>query len=460
MKDAEADSSRVAARSSQLRNLLRVAYHGTLAPLVAAGHPDSARIAQSRRVNVPAHAKYPSGRVGLHAMDALAMKRVEAATWVFDELLDLDALEAGLERCAATSDAPRLHLQTKFPRPSKGSHNNPLGVFPLPTTIQLAEPPRALAQYPVVAGWARHQSRGGSSGSSSASSGSSGGASGDGDDGDSGAPFCIEWDAARAGRGALFVRATARGAPPAALDFAAQHARRLAPAPPGHALLAAQATHFPEACATLLAVSLDHTAADWASFMDFVAVWSRGCLRAHGAADSTVALAEAPAPVWDRSVLCALPKGLFSLLPSSRVVVNDATNFPCEASTWRLRARGLLRSTSQGSFWPPDAPQVWDADPFCRVTSAEMLARSLWSLAGCCTEVWRLPRATIAALKYRLAGAMQGGTAQADGAAIAATPTANDLIGAMLAAAAAWLDPTRVARRGGLHVNVIANLRG
>lgn len=85
--------------SSRLSNLLRVAHHAAIAPLASA--PQSARVTRARRVNVPAYAAHPKGRAALHAMDAMSMRRVEAVTWVFGELLDLDALEAGLERCGA-----------------------------------------------------------------------------------------------------------------------------------------------------------------------------------------------------------------------------------------------------------------------------------------------------------------------------------------------------------------------
>lgn len=73
--------------------------------------------------------------------------------------------------------------------------------------------PRAIARYPVAAGWLK-----------SLPSGS----------------LAIKWDAARAGRGAVFVTATARGAPPDVLDGVALQDRRLLPPLKRHSLFAAQ----------------------------------------------------------------------------------------------------------------------------------------------------------------------------------------------------------------------------
>jgi hypothetical protein len=77
-----------------------------------------------------------------------------------------------------------------------------------------------------------------------------------------------------------------------------------------------------------------------------------------------------------------------------------------------------------------------------------MLAKAFWSMAACRTQSWLLPRAAISDLKARL------------GPGLPAPPTANDLLCALLAGAAAWLGPGRVAERGGLNVNVVINARG
>ena len=88
--------------------------------------------------------------------------------------------------------------------------------------------------------------------------------------------------------------------------------------------------------------------------------------------------------------------------------------------------------------------------PLSRVHTALTLLQGGLQLAGCQTRIWVLPKALISSLKQSLGAGMPGGS----------TPTANDVLGALLASSMAWLEPQRVASRGGLNLHVVVNARG
>ncbi|GBF96615.1 hypothetical protein Rsub_09361 [Raphidocelis subcapitata] len=363
-----------------------------------------------------------SGEVELHALDAQNLRRAIVGTWCFDDLLELPRLQAAFER--------------------------------------------AVSRYPVVAGWlARAPGRPGT--------------------------LLLRWDAAARGRGAVWVAAEAAGAPPDILDSLAMQGARLVPPLRRHALLAV--TSFPEAGRTLVVASIDHVAADMAAFMDFLSAWCNECAPPASDAASAPAVPMPPPPVWDRSPLAALPPLSFAEAGSSgagdsedgdgdgdggcggagsperagggawsgrarSVASSGAASLVTSASTGSLSSWGSSGSllggvappkphrSRLGRFW--EGPQVWEADPFCRISGTGMLAKMFWSVVGCRTQSWLLPRAAISDLKARL------------GPGLPAPPTANDLLCALLAAATAWLVPEKVAARGGMNVNVVINARG
>ena len=62
------------------------------------GAPVASRTSEVR-VNVPVvGCEHPSGLVELHSMDMMSSRRTITAQFLFDELMDMDALQAGLER--------------------------------------------------------------------------------------------------------------------------------------------------------------------------------------------------------------------------------------------------------------------------------------------------------------------------------------------------------------------------
>lgn len=69
-------------------------------------------------------------------------------------------------------------------------------------------------------------------------------------------------------------------------------------------------------------------------------------------------------------------------------------------------------------------------------------------MMACQTRLWVLPSTLIASLKQRVV--LPGGS----------SPTTNDILGALLVASMAWLEPCRVQRRGGLNLHVVVNARG
>ncbi|GBF95827.1 hypothetical protein Rsub_08263 [Raphidocelis subcapitata] len=352
---------------------------------------------------------------------------------------------------------------------------------------------RSVAEHPPLAGWLYRRRRDGR--------------------------LMLRWDPARRARGAVWVRAAAAGAPPANLhDGLALQSARLLPPLRRHALLAVQVTHFPDAGATLVVVSSDHTACDMHGLMrHFLAMLDRLCseeaaggarARAAAAAGAPAAAAAAkPGPVWDRSLLLAPPAHGWGAWRGSSCTLSSlgggdecglsasestddlaspssAGTDAASASAARSSSGGGLRgafpsgssisslaSTSGGGGGaagarprrgglrrvPSDA-SFWDGPE--RLWGAPDPFSRLSSIAMLSKLFFSLPasRSQTWLLPRSVVNDLKArlGSDLPRGAA----PTANDVVSALLLATVAAVEPERVAARGGMNLQLIVNARG
>ncbi|GBF94694.1 hypothetical protein Rsub_07430 [Raphidocelis subcapitata] len=303
----------------------------------------------------------------------------------------------------------------------------------------------AVAEFPPTAGWLESAPRGG---------------------------LRLRWDGARKRRGLAWTEAEAGGAPPEGpFDGVGLQNGGLLPRLKGRSVVAAQVTRFPDAGATMVVVSFNHSLGDIASAMEFLQAW---CAHADAAAapggkGAATAPAGAPAAAakaaarplacgaarWDRSVLrraTARCEGGSAGASAGAARSDDGASADgaassAAASTGGGSSIGSLDSGASSCYW--DGKQIWRRDPTSRIPTCVTAAKWLWINPESRAQTWLLPRTAIDALRARLGAA-----------GARAALSANDVVSALALAAAAWLDPARVEARGGANLHVVVNGRG
>ncbi|KAI8475250.1 MAG: hypothetical protein J3K34DRAFT_72256 [Monoraphidium minutum] len=356
---------------------------------------------------------------------------------------------------------------------------------------------RTVSRYPPVAGWLEPRAGGG---------------------------VALKWDAAAPNRGAAWFRASAPGLPPAVDDDEALYERDCLPTLERHCLLAIQATHFPDAGATLLVATIDHVCCDFQAFMDFLSAWCHECAAEAGGAElkASCVVPAPPPPVWDRALLAPVPAA-----PRAAAALLSGGGADTDSSCGSAAGGGDdARSVASDDRWwsADDSSDVTDDDasdaarlggidhklgtPAIAAPSRALV--NVWAGAGggasddassSCSSgsgasppgrrgkdaaFWPRPaawhvdvlsrrqnasmlwRGVVSAINAETRtwvlprAAIDGLKAALSGAMPAGGrgATANDVIAALVAAGAAWAGPRKVACRGGLNAHVVVNARG